>query len=283
MFWWKSRMERLLNEVLPSELFDIRRDGIGSIELAGRRLDLDLSHVHERRYLVDYLFKRYNPDVALLSALINTVTIAGDSVLDVGANIGLTALLFLGGGARSVTAVEPKPDLFERLKRLDPAVSVIPSALNNTSGTVQLAVAAHNNETHTLMSGPSRPRPPAAVSEYIPVSAMTLDDVCPEEHFNIWKLSVEGAEVRILDGARGSFYARPPRCIIVTSDQDRIRKIAKMLAPTHPYQYRALLRSDACSLTFVPVSLPHAHVTFEPTKQIFVFMSISADSNLLFR
>lgn len=142
----------------------------------------------------------------------------GMIAFDVGANIGLYALLFAKcvGPAGRVHAFEPEPENFRRLtvnlaiNRFE-NVTANPSAVFASSQAVTLNIypdAFHS--WHSLgrpaLPDPERPGEIVRPETQLIVPAVSLDDYCAEhgvERIDFLKIDVEGAELDVLRGARG--------------------------------------------------------------------------------
>jgi FkbM family methyltransferase len=134
---------------------------------------------------------------------------AGDSVVDVGANVGyLTSLgAVRAGPAGSVTAFEPHPEVFgllaanvERWQRDDIAtVDTRQVALSDRSGTAALNVGPQFHANMGLASIAEAGDGPAG--EHVPVALERLDDVIGHGRIGMLKIDVEGHETSVLRGA----------------------------------------------------------------------------------
>jgi FkbM family methyltransferase len=149
----------------------------------------------------------------------------GMVAFDVGANYGLYSLLFatrVDGGA--VFAFEPEDWNFERLVQniaLNAAHQVTPvnAAVFRVDGEVELSVyprEQHGWHTlgHPAMELDGKPCLPAATTT---VPALTLDSFCRERgitRIDLLKIDVEGAELDVLEGARGLFSAGAIGCVL---------------------------------------------------------------------
>jgi FkbM family methyltransferase len=77
-------------------------------------------------------------------------------IIDIGAYIGDTALLFIRGGAKEVCAVEPSPANLELLKinieqnHFSDKVHLFPVAISDQDGTMRFAIDEENPDTHHL-------------------------------------------------------------------------------------------------------------------------------------
>jgi FkbM family methyltransferase len=126
----------------------------------------------------------------------------GMTMIDVGANIGYTALVAAHevGPTGRVVAVEPHPDNVAMLRenaRVNAAgqVEVVAAAAWREAGTVRLAVAETNAGDH---------RVEALTGErtVLDVPAVRLDDVMGADRVDVIKLDTQGTEHVVLQGAR---------------------------------------------------------------------------------
>jgi len=145
----------------------------------------------------------------------------GDTVLDVGANVGymsLVAAARMGLGGR-VFAFEPHPQLFDELSRNAsrvrtrfPGVAVTPrrEALSDSAGTAWLHVPKEFAQKRGLSSI-------SATREGIEIVTKRLDD-CASEFGNdiaLMKIDVEGHEPAVFRGARSLLESGAVRHIIL--------------------------------------------------------------------
>jgi FkbM family methyltransferase len=126
-----------------------------------------------------------------------------ETILDLGANIGLTSAWFRGRyPAARIVAVEPDPDTFAKLERNlggDDAVTLVQAAVAGEPGEVDLfrppgySITSSISEAHADVGSSTR------------VRACTIDELCAEHglgQLDLLKLDVEGAELDALDGFR---------------------------------------------------------------------------------
>ena len=129
----------------------------------------------------------------------------GDLVADVGANVGVYAVLAAGVAGAEVVAVEPSPAALGhlrdniRLNDLGGRVAVLPSAMGESAGELRLT-ARRGAANRVLLPGEAD----AAVR--VPVT--TLDAAFPDRAPLLLKLDVEGYEGRVLAGG-ARLLARP--------------------------------------------------------------------------
>lgn len=145
----------------------------------------------------------------------------GDTVLDIGANLGLVSFVLsaIVGTAGHVHAFEPNPamvTLIEEAIRRNGAnnINLHPFALGSTDGKLELSVPARNAGAASLV--------PARVwggetSTKMTVPVRTLSSVISEQrvgHIRLIKIDVEGFESEVIDGAADAFSRNPPDVIL---------------------------------------------------------------------
>lgn len=141
----------------------------------------------------------------------------GQTVIDLGANIGYFTLLFSGlvGSTGHVYAFEPEPENANLLrKNLElnsiKNVTVIQKAVDSKVTTRLLHINKKNRGNHQIFyEGEYR--------ETIEVQSTTLDDYFSNQDLKIdWiKMDIEGAEVEALQGMKNLIYHNP-KLILVT-------------------------------------------------------------------
>ena len=141
----------------------------------------------------------------------------GDTVLDVGANIGVTALRMARsvGPEGRVYAFEPDPAnhaRFEALCRVNAVRNVepLPLAASNRSGEVLLEVRDRHNLGMNQVGATGRP-----------VAAITLDEFVEQRKVSevgVLKIDVEGFECSVLEGARHLIERYRPRLFVEFDD-----------------------------------------------------------------
>ncbi len=137
----------------------------------------------------------------LLTKLLLENVRAGDTVIDIGANIGYyTVLAAKKVGPRGrVIAFEPEPQAFSFLKRnaeVNRFTNIVAEqkAVSNASGIVKLYIARENLGDHRIF--PSEPGRQA-----IEVQAVALDDYLPDgDPVHFIKIDTQGAEGLIFEG-----------------------------------------------------------------------------------
>ena len=122
----------------------------------------------------------------------------GDTVIDIGANIGYYTILFskLVGKKGKVIAFEPEPSNFKLLKEnieINNCKNVVPFnvALSDSKGKKELYFNPENRGGCSLKN--------KNLKNVLKVRTMPLDDIIKKANFI--KIDVEGAEAEVLEGA----------------------------------------------------------------------------------
>lgn len=141
----------------------------------------------------------------------------GDTVLDIGANIGLLSreFAYLAGHAGRVAAFEPDPATLECLKfntRSFRTVQPVHAAASDSNGTCKLFLHPNSGMSNSLVHDWEN-------SEAIDVSSTTVDrwlaDNPEFQKPTVVKIDVEGAEKRVLDGMCSTLRENPDVILIV--------------------------------------------------------------------
>lgn len=161
----------------------------------------------------------------------------GSVAFDVGANVGvysaaLAKALRSSGGA--VVAVEPDPRNIAMLRAnlaLNDAtnVRVIEAAASDSDGVATLELA--DDPAYHSITSISRDRKRAGT---LTVMSVTLDGVWSAEArppVSLIKIDVEGAEIRVLEGASELIGTRHPPLLVEANDERRLLQIRELLEP----------------------------------------------------
>jgi len=156
-----------------------------------------------------------------VSVLVDRFVRPGDTVLDIGANLGLITLRMAKrvGPAGTVHAFEPNPAMVERVKA-SIAKSEITNvvlhevALGDVAGTLPLAVPAGNAGMASLVSNRVQPK------TCVEVPVIRLDDIDVGQ-VSFVKIDVEGFEEQVLRGFASTLGERPPHVILFEQNDER--------------------------------------------------------------
>lgn len=177
------------------------------IKIGVYNLILDLSNPHEKQY-----FKSIkNDDYIISKSLINK----DDKVLDLGANIGLTALIYLSFGASEVYAFEPVAELVKRLKSIKTnCIKVFDYALSDYNGFSEIYLSTSHNQGNSLNDDwPVLFSNVFKKAKKEEVKVATLDSLLTAEVFNFIKIDVEGMEEKTVIGG-DTFFKRNSEAIV---------------------------------------------------------------------
>jgi FkbM family methyltransferase len=190
---WEALLDRLPGDILVSTL------------PGGERVRLAGAHRHMVWNTLEY--EAFRQEVR-----------PGDTVLDIGANLGGYSLLFgqwVGPSGR-VHAFEPAPETragllrHVRLNSLEERVVVWPDAMSDTDGTAAFVAEGTRGDNRLQHLEPPHP---AAVH----VRTTTIDAFCRRTACRpaLIKVDVEGAELDVLRGARDTVAADPGLALYV--------------------------------------------------------------------
>ena len=187
--------------------------------VAARRLGLQFElDLRDNLQRVLFFTGRYEPAV---TAFLRRSLRPGDTVLDIGAHIGvhsLTAARRLGevGGGR-VVAFEPAPDSAANLRRaaerngLD--VEVVTAAAGACAGTIELRASTAYDPADAGVRSSEGDGPVVAAVPVVAVDAWLAEHGSPR--VDVVKIDVEGAETEVLDGMRSLLGQGCVRALIV--------------------------------------------------------------------
>ncbi|HKI21375.1 MAG TPA: FkbM family methyltransferase [Isosphaeraceae bacterium] len=150
----------------------------------------------------------------------------GDTVVDVGANVGWYTLLASSrvGDSGRVIAFEPAQGSLSLLRKSITAnyrsnVSVEPKALSDRRGSITLHIHETNRGGHSILEDAGR-------TASVEVETVTLDEYLGgrESEIGLVKIDVEGAEGLVLAGMRETLRKRLPRTVIVEFNPSAVRR-----------------------------------------------------------
>lgn len=174
----------------------------------------------------------------------------GDTVLDIGANIGYYTLLFsqLVGADGMVVAVEPHPQnvhLLELNLRLNRVmnVKVVPVAISDEVGMAQMFVSEGSN-WHSLHLTERTSH------KTITVPTTTIDTIVAQlgRSIDLIRMDIEGWEIKALQGAEGTLKRDLPSLVMeIHPDYMQQGELRRFLAWLQSFRYEKgfiVLRSD---------------------------------------
>lgn len=194
----------------------------------GVRLFVDLADTAIGANVVFGTYER--PETQWLEAHVS----AGDTVVDIGANIGYFTMLMAravgpGGRVHAFEPVDENADLLERSvaeNRFDDRVVAHRMALGNVTGAAALATltlaAGSQNSGGSFLAGPADV---PSGHERRTVAVSRLDDLVLGERVSLVKIDVEGAEPLVFDGARGLLRRDAP-WILSEINAVQLRKVS---------------------------------------------------------
>jgi FkbM family methyltransferase len=170
---------------------------------------------------IDLLFHQCEPDIAMC---VQAVVKQRDTVLDIGANVGLLSRVFANfvGPGGLVLSFEPDPCtrsfLQHNVRRLQ-QVRVFGFAISDKTGTANLFLNAESGTSNTLAQR-------SETTKTVPVECMTLDEFLrlePLEIIDLIKIDVEGYERRVLAGMSETLKAHPETAMIIEYCPENLR------------------------------------------------------------
>lgn len=259
----------------------IKQNGKLTFNMNGTDITFDLRYRHERHYAAKTLLNIQYPLSDLDDMLFKLLIKQGDVVLDGGANIGFTALSMLNAGASKVIAVEPVPEIYERLKSLNnESIIKYNYAISSEIGKTKITISLSHNQGSTINSEMLNLSSQifGDTHKTTMVNVTTIDNICAlaDSYPNIWKLDIEGAEVDALDGATFVLEKHPPRAIIAELYGPFLKPFLNKIKNTHPYAYKALVDIKTYKLYLAPVDLLVSDI-YHKTSPMFVFSQEKLD------
>lgn len=200
---------------------------------------------------------------------------AGDVVLDVGANVGFTALRCLEAGARLVHCVEPVGYLHRRLSALATDRLVVHAlALSDADGEATIHLSSAHHQGSTLEAGTTTRFPDVfagGATERVRVAR--LDALAPDTTFDFVKIDAEGSELTILNGASETLATRRPRAIqMEIRDREEFDAVDALLGPLFAKRFRVAQDKLGREEAIVPDGDPSStHPLFGQGPPVYVY------------
>jgi FkbM family methyltransferase len=183
-------------------------------------------------------------------AVATSIDMRGARVLDLGANIGLTALYYLEQGASLVDAVEPLPMLANRILALNhPKIHVHETAISNVEGEQTLFLSDSHNQGNSLNPEWKTAFPQVFTADReTSVRVTTLDNLFKTEVFQFVKIDVEGAELEVIQGADAFFDRNKSGILQIELYDKKFEEADRLLAKYFGQRYRIVYRKKKAVL-----------------------------------
>jgi FkbM family methyltransferase len=177
-----------------------------------------------------FVYKRYleDPFHGLISQ--RPELFQGGHILDIGANIGYTSLLFsraLGEGFR-VYSFEPEPFNFRLLNQIAVArrargrITPLQSAVGDRDGTIDLWLNENHHADHRVMTGPLRESKIGSASVQVPI--LKIDTFVEKQAspfpVRFIKIDVQGYETAVCQGMEQTLSNNPGAVVALEYSPD---------------------------------------------------------------
>lgn len=208
----------------------IRSDKL--INIGGIMLPLNLTNPHEKLY-----FKSIKNDDYYIA---QTIIDSGSRVLDLGANIGFTTLLYLLHGASEVYAFEPVKNLYQRLEKLDSnRIKSFNMAIADFTGESEIYLSDTHNQGHSLnVYWPKKFQKVFKRKKTELIHVTTLDDFFDKDSkFDFIKIDVEGMEAEVFEGGHNFFRNNQDSIVQVEIYEWQFEQTIKAIRPYYSKTY----------------------------------------------
>lgn len=216
------------------------------------------------RYLINKNLRKGEAELHVLPEIVPR----GRLAIDVGANKGVYTHI-LATLASHVHAFEPNPKAYRWLNRALPEnVTPHPIALSNTDGRADLYLPQRGTGFSNQLGSLSdmKAQTPHAT---VPVETRTLD-ACAFSNVGFVKIDVEGFEMQVLEGARGTIARDKPVLLIELEERHTGEPIETLIAQVSALGYNAHFVRDG-ALVSIDQFDPDRHHRVPATKSDYVF------------
>jgi FkbM family methyltransferase len=190
----------------------------------------------------------------------------GMSVIDIGAHIGVmsVSIVKLSGPDTKVYSFEPTPstmDVFKeviRLNHMEKQIIPLPDAISDSRGKVRFYISSiEGNNSNTLI----KYRGETAAEQMVEVNTISIDEFKSSRNIkklDFIKIDAEGAELKVLRGAKNTFLQdRPiailalhPNAIVAGGDTlEQIWDFISLLKYTVVYNSKELNKESFCTIS----------------------------------
>lgn len=186
-------------------------------------------------YFIGKSFKEYGEYSEIeLQLLLNFIK-SGDTVLDIGSNIGGFTIPFSKkvGSTGQVFAFEPQPEIFKILRKnivLNEAKNIksFPVGLSNKKETIKLKKIKYDQIGNfggvTLKDEKQNLKCVSSLNEFYNVKIKKLDNFDEIKKCNLIKIDVEGMEINTLEGAKEIIKKNRP-ILFLENDLNKPKKL----------------------------------------------------------
>jgi FkbM family methyltransferase len=190
------------------------------------------------RVLMRSLFPDKDPELKILEFLVSP----GDTVIDVGANIGLYVTPLIAMGCK-VIAIEPNPTIARELELMyGRNIRLVHAAASNVPGTAKMRVPAE-----AILGGLGTIEPENALlpvdTREFEVPTVTIDSLGLAD-VDLIKIDVEGHELSVLQGAEEVLKTKRPRLILEAENRHRENAVGSIFDYLHGLGYEGFMLVD---------------------------------------
>jgi len=145
-----------------------------------------------------------------------TLEVKNKIVLDIGANVGDSSILFSRLGAKKVIALEPQIDFFNRCKKniklnnLEQKIEILNAGLDDKQG--HFLIDVEKDSKHFAIE---------TATQGIKIPKMTLDEITPDEKNLVLKLDCESCEYNVILNSTEECLTKFDRILIEFHDGNK--------------------------------------------------------------
>jgi len=182
-----------------------------------------------------FLYKRYMEDPFHGLIAQRPQLFQGGHILDIGANIGYTSLLFsrAAGDDFRVYSFEPEPFNFRLLgqiaagRRARGRITAFQSAVGDRDGTIELWLNENHHADHRVMTGPLLESKIGSASVQVPILKIDTFVEKQERPFPVRfiKIDVQGFETAVCQGMEQTLSNNPDAVVALEYSPDSMRDL----------------------------------------------------------